>query len=214
MDTNKLKLTFLLLVAAVPISLATWVYGVREVQGVDSTTNKGELVIPVIDITRLDLRDVNGAPAYVVFEEHVSNVDPRDYEPKPWQLLYLGEGECEAQCEERLYFLRQMHKRLNAEASRVERVYVHVADTLAPLPELTRALLTEQQGDMKVVYAASAGLREVLAPSVPDNIDPTNLHYIYVVDPLGNVMMYFTPENTPEEMLDDLDNLLDRSSIG
>jgi hypothetical protein len=214
MDTNKLKLTFLLLVAAVPISLATWVYGVREVQGVDSTTNKGELVIPVIDITRLDLRDASGNPAYVAFEEHVSNVDPKDYEPRPWQLLYLGGSECNAQCEERLYFLRQMHKRLNAEASRVERVYVHVANGLAPLPEITQALLAEQQSDMKIVYATSTGLREVLAPSVPDNIDPTNLHYIYVVDPLGNVMMYFTPENTPEEMLDDLDNLLDRSSIG
>src|SRR5215207_7348840 len=116
MDTNKLKLTFLLLVAAVPIGLATWVYGVRELQGANSTTNKGELVIPVIDITRLDLRDEQGQPAYVAFEEHVSNVDPKDYDPRPWQLLYLGTAECEAQCEERLYFLRQMHKRLNAEA--------------------------------------------------------------------------------------------------
>jgi hypothetical protein len=214
MDTNKLKLTFLLLAAALPISLATWVYGVREVQGVDSTTNKGELVVPVIDITRLDLRDEHGKPAYIAFEEQVSNVEPKDYEPRPWQLLYLGTAECEVQCEERLYFLRQMHKRLNAEASRVERVYVHVADTLAQLPVLTRTLLTEQQPDMKIVYAASMSLGEVLAPSLPENIDPANLHYIYVVDPLGNVMMYFTPENTPEEMLDDLDNLLDRSSIG
>jgi hypothetical protein len=49
---------------------------------------------------------------------------------------------------------------------------------------------------------------------VPADINPANLHYIYVVDPLGNVMMYFTPENTPEEMLDDIDNLLDRSSVG
>jgi cytochrome oxidase Cu insertion factor (SCO1/SenC/PrrC family) len=214
MDTNKLKLTFLLLVAAVPISLATWVYGVREVEGVSSTTNKGELVVPVIDITRLDLRDEQGQPAYVAFEERVSDVDPKDYEPKPWQLLYLGTAECETQCEERLYFLRQMHKRLNGEASRIERVYVHVADTLVPLPEVTRILLTEQQGDMKIVYATSRALQATLAPTVPDNIDPINLHYIYVVDPLGNVMMYFTPENTPEEMLDDLDKLLDRSSVG
>lgn len=214
MDKNKLKLTFLLLVAAVPISLATWVYGIRELEGVSSTTNNGELVVPVIDITRLDLRDDHGQPAYVAFEEHVSNIEPGDYEPRAWQLLYLGTGECETQCEERLYFLRQMHKRLNAEAGRVERVYVHVADALTPLPELTHTLLREQQADMKIMHATSAALQEALDASVPADIDPVGLHYIYVVDPLGNVMMYFTPQNTPEEMLDDLDNLLDRSSIG
>lgn len=211
MDTNKLKLTFLLLVAAVPISLATWVFGIREEQGVSSTTNKGELVIPVIEITRLDLRDEQGQPAYVAFEEFVSDIDPEDYEPRLWQLLYLGAAECDAVCEERLYFLRQMHKRLNAEAKRVERVYVQVEDTLMQLPEATRALL---QNDMKIVYATSDSLHEVLAPSVPANTDPAKLHYIYVVDPLGNVMMYFTPDNTPDEMLDDIDKLLDRSSIG
>ncbi len=214
MDTTKLKLTFLLLAAALPISLATWVFGVREQQGVSSTTNKGELVIPIIDITRLDLRDEQGQPAYVAFEEFVSNVDPKDYQPRPWQLLYLGAAECEAQCAERLYFLRQMHVRLNAEAKRVERVYVQVEDSLRPLLQTTRTLLAEQQNDMKVAYATAAGLQEVLAASVPENITPANLHYIYVVDPLGNLMMYFTPENTPEEMLDDIDNLLDRSSAG
>jgi hypothetical protein len=107
-----------------------------------------------------------------------------------------------------------MHTRLNAEAKRVERVYVQVEDTLTPLPQPTRNLLAEQQADMKIVYATSANLEAVLAPSVPANINPANLHYIYVVDPLGNVMMYFTPANTPEEMLDDIDNLLDRSSVG
>ncbi len=214
MDTTKLKLTFLLLVAAVPVSLATWVFGIREEEGVRSTTNKGELVIPVIDITRLNLRDEQGQPAYVAFEELVSNVSPKDYEPKPWQLLYLGAAECDAACEERLYFLRQMHKRLNAEAKRVERVYVQVEDSITQLPEATQALLAEQQNDMKIVYATSANLSEVLAPSVPANTDPANLHYIYVVDPLGNVMMYFTPENTPDEILNDIDKLLDRSSIG
>jgi len=133
MDTNKLKLTFLLLVAAVPVSLATWVFGIREEHGVSSTTNKGELVIPVIDITRLDLRDEQGQPAYVVFEELVSNVAPKDYQPRPWQLLYLGSAECNSLCEERLYFLRQMHKRLNAEAKRVERVYVQVESCVCHL---------------------------------------------------------------------------------
>ena len=214
MDPSKLKLTFLLLVAAVPISLATWVFNMREEQGVSSTTNKGELVIPVIDITRLDLRDAEGQPAHVSFEDFVSTIAVDDYEPRPWQLLYLGTGACEEECAERLYFLRQMHIRLNAEAKRVERVYVQVEDTLAPLLETTRALLAEQQSDMKIAYATAAGLHEVLAPSVPTAIDPAKLHYIYVVDPLGNIMMYFTPDNTPEQMLDDLDNLLDRSSVG
>lgn len=214
MDKNKAKLTFLLLIAALPIGSATWYFGVQEYQGLMATTNKGMLVSPVIDITALDLRTGAGEPAYLSFEERTAGVDPEDYDAPPWQLLYLGAPECDDSCVDRLYFLRQLHVRLGREFERVQRVYVQASDEPGPLPNTTAALLSEQQPDMKVVYAGKTALLERLRATVPAGIDPLAQHYIYVVDPLGNVMLYFTPRNTPEEILSDLDTLLDNSSAG
>jgi len=214
MDKNKAKLTFLLLIAALPIGSATWYFGTQEYRGLVPTTNKGELVIPVLDVSTLDLRTGAGEPAYASFEELVAGVDPEEYEPRPWQLLYIGAPECDDSCVQRLYFLRQLHVRLGRDFERVQRVYVQASDVPGPLPEATAAFIAEQQPDMKVVYAGASALRQQLRTTVPAGRDPLNEHYIYVVDPLGNVMMYFTPENTAEEILSDLDTLLDNSSAG
>ncbi len=214
MDKNKLKLTFLLLIAALPISLATWYFNTREYQGAVATGNNGVLVVPVLDVTTLDLRNGIGEPAYLSFEELTAGVSPEDYEPRPWQLLYLGAPECDDSCVERLYFLRQLHVRLSREFDRVQRVYVQASDVTGPLPDATATLMAEQQPDMKVVYAGASALRTHLQSTVPAGADPVSEHYIYVVDPVGNVMLYFTPENTPEDILSDLDTLLDNSSLG
>lgn len=214
MDKNKAKLTFLLLIAALPIGSATWYFGTREYTGLVATTNKGELVIPVLDVTTLDLRNGAGEPAYLPFEELVEGVAPEDYEPRPWQLLYLGAPECDDSCAERLYFLRQLHVRLGREFDRVQRVYVQASDAQGALPAATAAFMAEQQPDMRVVYGRASQLRAVLGATVPAGVDPVAAHYIYVVDPLGNVMMLFTPENKPEDILSDLDTLLDNSSLG
>jgi hypothetical protein len=214
MDKNKLKLSFLLLIVVVPISLATWVFSTREYQGVTATNNKGALVIPVLDVTTLNLRNGAGEPAYLSFDELTAGISPEDYEPRPWQLLYLGSPECDDSCAERLYFLRQLHVRLGREFERVERVYVQASDVSGPLPAATAAFIADKQPDMKVAYAEATALKAKLQATVPAGVDPVSMHYIYVVDPVGNVMMYFTPENTPEEILSDLDTLLDNSSLG
>jgi hypothetical protein len=213
-DKNKLKLTFLLLIAVLPLSLATWFFGAREYQGGGATTNKGVLISPVLDVTTLQLRTAQGEPAYLAFEELIAGVTPETYQPRPWQVLYLGAAVCDDTCVERLYFLRQLHVRLSREADRVERVYVQVTPAPAALPDSTARLLAEQHPGMKVLYAQAAALQAALGGTVPADADPLGEHYIYVVDPVGNVMLYFTPANTPEEILSDLDRLLDQSSLG
>ena len=38
--------------------------------------------------------------------------------------------------------------------------------------------------------------------------------YILLVDPVGNVMMYYTDENTAKDIITDLETLLKYSSLG
>ena len=70
-----------------------------------------------------------------------------------------------------------------------------------------------QQPDMRIVRGNSATLDAQLAPTAAGR-DPVAEHFIYVADPVGNIMLYFTPENSLEDILDDIDKLLDQSSLG
>ncbi|MDC0598887.1 hypothetical protein OAP18_03520 [Gammaproteobacteria bacterium] len=214
MDSNKFKLSFLLLAAALPISLATWVFNAREIDGIRSTTNNGILITPVMDITEFDLRDTNGAEIFQRFEDMVAGIEIDDYEPRPWLLIYLGTKNCDNNCQERLHFLRQLHIRLSGESDRVERYYVNAGQNRESIDVSTQTLFANEFPDLKLAYSDASALLIKLARTTADGIDPIALHYIYVVDPIGNVMLYFTPENTTEEIFKDLDKLLDQSSLG
>lgn len=212
MDRNKLKLTFILLAITIPISLATLLFQLSVNKRSFGTTSNGTLVQPVLDIADLQLTDANGQPAYQTFEELSANVSPEDYDPRPWQLLYLGSADCDATCQERLYFLRQLHIRLGGESTRVQRAYVLIGDA-APT-QATLDYLQKEQGDMRLLHADADALAQVLKRTVGEGEDAIAGHYIYVMDPVGNIMLYFTPANDAEQILDDVDKLLDQSSLG
>lgn len=217
MKSDKLKLILLLVMAALPITAATILFQLSERQGVGATSNKGRLIIPVLDITELDMRSATGDTLFRTFEEEVAGISPQDYRPRPWMLVYLGGAACDATCEERLYYLRQLHRRLATEAPRVKRYYL--AATLEPMQDssldaATAELFATSFPDMEIAYGDPQAIRAALARTVEEDADPIAEHYIYVVDPVGNVMLYFTPENTPEDILEDVDKLLERSSLG
>lgn len=209
-DRNKLKLTAMLLLIAVPLTLATVAFYRNVDTGNYKSNSKGTLVVPVVDITELQLKDAEGNKAYLGFEELTANVTPKDYKPRPWQLLYFGSDSCDNACQERLHFLRQLHQRLAAESSRVERAYVLTG--AATVSEETKAFMSQQVPDMRVIYGQTEVLQSVLMRT--SSQDPLGNHYIYVMDPVGNVMMFFTPENGPDDILADLKKLLKSSSLG
>jgi hypothetical protein len=45
-------------------------------------------------------------------------------------------------------------------------------------------------------------------------LDLENKTYVFFVDPVGNVMMYYEPHHTIEEIKSDLQRLLSLSSLG
>jgi len=210
---NRLKLILLLTGFLVPLVLATWYFRVTSMTSVSATSNKGVLINPLLDLTQLALFDEDGAPAYESFEALTAGLTREQYTPRPWQLLFLSTADCDEACVERLYFLRQMHIRLNRESERVQRVFVLVDAADATLPQQLLDVFAEQQPDMRLIRGNPDSLRNTLAPTT-DGRDPVAEHFIYVADPVGNIMLYFTPENTLDEILSDIDKLLDRSSLG
>ena len=98
-----------------------------------------------------------------------------------WLLLSVAGGACDAHCEKNLYFQRQLRESLGREKERLDRVWLVNDD--APV-----------NGDLRPALASSTVLR-VTATEVAQWMEPAaGKHledHIYLVDPMGNLMMRF-----------------------
>jgi cytochrome oxidase Cu insertion factor (SCO1/SenC/PrrC family) len=119
-----------------------------------------------------------------------------------WLLVQFDSGACDAYCERKLYFMRQVRKALGRDTGRVERVWI-LTDDLVP-----NARLLEAFEGTRLASAAASGF----AAEFPADVSRTD--HIYVVDPLGNLMMRFPRDPDPSKMLKDLQRLLKLSGIG
>ncbi|HEX4387748.1 MAG TPA: hypothetical protein VH109_03890 [Steroidobacteraceae bacterium] len=120
-----------------------------------------------------------------------------------WSLLYVQEGACGQSCQGALYFMRQTRLALNADMTRVERVLV-VTGRCCERAELGRAY----PGLVLIDAAGEAGAALRAALPAPDE------HTVFVVDPLGNLMMSYDVRDNPRGLLEDLKKLLRLSHIG
>jgi hypothetical protein len=119
-----------------------------------------------------------------------------------WLLVQFDSGACDGYCERKLYFMRQVRKALGKDMGRVERVWL-LTDGEAPKPRLLEAI----EGTRLARFASRAFTDEFPA-------DRSNADHIYVVDPLGNLMMRFPRDPDPSRMLKDMQRLIKVSGIG
>ena len=96
--------------------------------------------------------------------------------------------------------MRQIRRAQGKELDRVERLWV-ITDAGSPRPELLVAIEGTRLAKASPWSAA-----------FPHDGNPAD--HIYVVDPLGNLMMRFPRDPDPSKMLKDLQRLLKTSRIG
>jgi len=118
-----------------------------------------------------------------------------------WVLVQFDGGACAAACERKLYFMRQVRRAQGREMERIARLWL-ITDASQPSPALLAAI------DGTVIARESAAL----AASFPAEGEVTA--HIYLVDPLGNLMMRFPPDPDPSRVIKDLKQLLKFSGFG
>ena len=119
-----------------------------------------------------------------------------------WVLVQFDTGACDAYCERKLYFMRQVRKALGKDMTRVERVWL-LTDEQAPKARLVEAI----EGTRLARPSGRAFTDEFPA-------ERSNTDHIYLVDPLGNLMMRFPRDPDPSRMLKDMQRLMKVSGIG
>ena len=113
-----------------------------------------------------------------------------------WVLVTFDAAACDAYCERKLYLMRQVRRAQGKDMDRIERLWV-VTDAGKPRAD---------------VVVASEGIRI----SSNENLDfpGSTADHIYVVDPLGNLMMRFPRDPDPSRVIKDLQRLLKYSRFG
>lgn len=119
-----------------------------------------------------------------------------------WLMVHVGPASCDADCERQLYLMRQVRITQGKEQSRIERLWV-----LTDGGEAAPVLLQEHPG------------LHVWRPADTDFVGqfPTGdgrAGHIYLIDPLGNLMLRFPADPDPKRMMKDLKLLLKASQIG
>ncbi|HET9694427.1 MAG TPA: hypothetical protein VFP48_08575 [Steroidobacteraceae bacterium] len=193
----------LLILAAiffVPLAVAFWLYygpsGWRPVGG----TNQGDLIDPAVPLPAVALARLDDA----------GRTAP-DFLRGKWTIAYLGDGACDARCRQALYLSRQSRIALNKDMDRVHRVFLATGSCC------DRALLQAEHPDLAVaLIGEDADSQALLAkfPSLDDGVPAAQAGRLWVIDPLGNLVLSYSAQSPDKALLTDVKKLLRLSHIG
>jgi hypothetical protein len=186
-----------LLVSLAPVVFALLAYympslGLRP----DSRPRYGQLIEPQRPIPGdLALRDAQGQP-----------YDLNQLKGQ-WLLISTGPGACPESCVRGLFVLRNSHASQGKEVDRLERVWF-ITDDAPAAPVVGDAYVGTH-----ILRADPARLADWLVPGAADPAAEL-AQGLWIVDPLGHLMMRFPDAQQPEAVRDDLRTLLKNSRIG
>jgi hypothetical protein len=181
------------LMSVVPFTLA-WYYA-RHPELITRRTNYGTLILPARPLDYATL-----------FAKPLSPPDALAELKGRWILLHVASGECGPACTDTLYKTHQVRLMLNKEIPRVRRLLLVPEESP---PDRYAPLL---KGDDSLgLAAASPALRQALATAVGK---PPAETMVLLLDPLGNLMMWYDTGFDPYGLVKDLKHLLKASQIG
>lgn len=181
---SRLQLLIILLTPLIVMASATGLYYSGWLVP-DARVNRGVLLDPVLQLSDLGL--------------DIESVNPE----RQW-LMVQTSFDCQQECLDRVHTQRQIHVSLGKDEPRMKRLLLTTTPGLKELEQNYPGLSVVQQADT----AYSSTLRN----RVPVDFDRRD--FVFIVDPLGNVPLYFTPDNDYKDQLADLETLLDLSTIG
>lgn len=184
--TPRGKMLLVVAIFAMPIAASYVAYNLVEPR---ATGNYGQLLLPPATITAHPF-DRAGAAGPFRFESLRGK----------WTMIASDSGACPQACVEKLTAMRQARLALGRDAGRVTRVFV-ADDLVSPDPAAMEP------------FAGMEVLRTPRGLTLPPGATNDRAH-IYLVDPLGNVMLRWPARPESKRMLQDLKRLLKASQVG
>lgn len=196
--TGRRQLILLAALFFVPLAVAFWLYyGPGDWRPVGGT-NKGDLIDPAVPLPAVALVRADGTPTGA------------DFLRGRWTIAYVGDGGCDERCRNALHLSRQSRIALNKDMDRVQRVFLatgHCCD---------EAWLESEHPDLVLVRLGDDAGSQSLLGAFPryDGVAPAAAGRLYVIDPLGNLLLSYPPQAPDKALLTDVKKLLRLSHIG
>jgi hypothetical protein len=191
---NRLIIVVLFLMAIIPFLIAV-IYK-QNPELLPGRSNKGQLIIPPV------LTDRNEVSGFDKFSsEHLDELKGH------WLLINVVTGsDCNQVCIDAIHKSRQIQLMLNKDFTRTRRVAVISKDVNSTVSDQAwmndRALLK-----LRPKQSFLDKLSQVEAGSIPEGM-------LFLMDPLGNLMMQYESGFDPYQVKSDLSHLLRISQIG
>ena len=187
---GRMYMLLVLLACAAPVLLSYLTYYVIRPEG---RVHHGELIEPQRMLPAASAIDLQGKDL------------PLAQLKGQWLLVAVGSSECTDKCERLLFVQRQLHKLLNKESDRLDRLWL-ITDQSAPKNELLAAI----EG-ATVLRVTPEVLSQWLLPATGRSVE----EHLYLIDPMGNWMMRFNYPDDAKTVVDmkrDIERLLRASS--
>jgi len=183
---------------AAPVALAWLLFFVFPEWVPTATTNNGTLIEPIRPLPGFHLKSLSG-----------NDIDA-DFLQGKWTLAYLHKGACDPGCVEQLYQVRQLRLSQGKNIDRLQRLMLWQAEGV----DEARRNDLQQHFPGQIIALLPGDERRLLEAFNVDGQAPMGQERIYLVDPLGNLMMLYEPGSEPRGMIRDLERLLKYSGLG
>ncbi len=179
---------------ALPSLIARFVYHHPNLIPMEKN-NAGQLITPPVSIALFSIKNSAG--------QLLDNSPPSKNKLKPaenrttnskWMILLFNPGQCDTACLRKIYDMHQLWIATGKNQNRVERAVLTFQNFQQP-SENTKILLITQKALSENKFTFIPGA-------------------FYLVDPMGNIMMVYQPNQDPVDILKDLQHLLMISQIG
>ncbi|MCB5362745.1 hypothetical protein H0484_03115 [Pusillimonas sp. CC-YST705] len=126
-----------------------------------------------------------------------------------WVLATADVAECPESCATKLFILRNSHATQGKNVDRLRRVWFVLDD--GPVPE---KVLEAYQGAVMVRVDPSKLAAFVAPDASPADLQQALREPMWIIDPLGNLMMSYSTDSDPMRVRKDISKLLFNSRIG
>lgn len=191
MDSGKKKFLTLLAVFVAPIALGTLLFFNLERLGFEKgSTNYGTLVHPAFPAVVADLKQ---GDAEAVREETIA---------KSWTMAYIEPANCDQVCLDKLTLIKKVRLLTNEKMRRVRTLFISSKSIVDNIDKSQyRDMVMTNITDEKSFFLRQFPHQETKP--------------IYLIDPYGNIMMYYPQvELNAKKIIKDINRLLKYSQLG
>lgn len=196
---NKITMILLFLMFAAPILFAVYIFNTNDPDSY-KTKNNGNLIRPAKELKNIELQFVADKKPYKLIDQQ-----------HQWLMVFVGAGECGEECKRQLVIMRQTRLAQGGEFTRVNRLYV----MLDPQTEAFMKEVKEYHPGLAIVNGTKAQTDNLITQlTLDDKAVVGKSNRIYIIDPIGNLMMYYEFDASASGIAKDLMRLLKASQMG